>query len=72
MPKAICNNCNELITWRAQRNCYLKDQHCKCGSTNLTAVSSRFNDDITELLYYERSGKLRKVLPYVVRQSILS
>jgi hypothetical protein len=55
MPLAICNTCNELITWRAQRGCYLKDQRCTCGSKNLSAVSSRFNEDLTELLYYDRA-----------------
>jgi hypothetical protein len=72
MPVAICNTCNEIITWRAQRNSYLKDQRCACGSKDLTAISSRFNDEMTKLFYYDRSGKLRKIVDYIPRLTLLS
>ncbi len=68
MPVAICNTCNELVPHRG----IIKNAVCKCGSSDVTAVSGHLNVMGTGWVYKDRKGDFKKYVPRDTEQLIES
>jgi len=67
MPTAICNDCSSLIFWKNQKGNSLKKQRCQCGSQNLTLVSANVDFDNRRVIYNDRKGNVKKIIPMGVQ-----
>jgi hypothetical protein len=71
MPSAICNTCGSIVGWKPGKG-GLKKEVCRCGSNNLKAVAGRWNADFTGFEYYDRHGKMVKIVPRITENQIVA
>lgn len=60
MPAAFCNTCSSLVPLQGKN---IKKAVCECGSSDLSAVAGKWNDDKGGWDYFDRKGVFKLHVP---------
>ncbi len=60
MPAAFCNTCSSIVPLKGKN---IKKATCECGSSDLSAVAGKWNDEKRGWDYFDRKGVHRLFVP---------